>query len=563
MKQTAIVSLTVAVAYPGRNDAEYDLALLLLPAGHTIPISKAIGALNQISVSQIDRHRLAFLRTVHEVICSRLEENASRRSVGNLIQILRRFWAFLEGRSAIPSSFSAPLWSKAFADWVQELWQRVKREQLVERSAGTYAWSIANLIASVFQMPTDEFIGRTLMPRVNVSAASDRYENLDLSAIDRFLADIDDIVDSIPTDMQSVRWPHRIKFRDSTTYVFPSVGAPSVSVERLATQAEVARLVELRTQAEMLRFIGATGCNLQVTVDLLVEDCTFESFGKLYRVHGLKIRRDDFVDIRVPNSYKSKLEAWLEFRRIVFSDGLSVSRLFPLIARSGQESAMAAERGFRVVRRVLSNREGPQFGPMELRFARSQRLLRKEVVGRDIELISHELQNSIATIHRNYLRGNQQMSAVEFGKFVSTIIPTANTQRLRNGGACEHPQTPQRINIVREDAPEPDCTNPAGCFFCSHFRAVAERDFLHAMLSYREFLRIRSAFCSEDQEIFFREIAPTIERLNDFVMAISESGSEMSSLIKELERIVEDGHHHRHWHGWVELASFSGKQCFP
>lgn len=557
-KDQAIEPLIVPVAYPGRTDAQYDLTVLLLANGHEVAVGKSVGAIDSASVRSIDWHRLALLRGIHQIISSRLVEGASARSNGNLIQRLRMFWRFAEAQRAIPNSFSATLWSKTFADWIQSLWQQVKQGAIVERSAGTYAWSIAGVFAEVFEMPTEEFVGRTMMPRVNISASSNRYENLDLVAIDRFLSDLDDIVNSIPVDASSVQWPHRVEFRDSAAYVFPSVGLPTATSRRAATSAEWSRLLALRAQAEMLRFLGATGCNLQVAADLLLTDCTFESFGSSYRVRGLKNRRNDFVDIRVPKSYRAKLESWIEFRRLAFpSDTQNSDRLFPLISRSGQQSAMAAERGFRNVRRVLASQGKKMFGPMELRFARAQRLMRSQAVGNDTELVSRELQNSVATLHRSYLRGNQQMSAVEFGKFVATILPAATTQRLRNGGACERPEQPQRIDFINEDTPEPDCTNLGGCFFCSNFRAVADRDFVHAMLSYRKFLRIRSSLCSDDRENFFRDIAPTIERIDDFVKAMANFETEIGMAVKAIEELVSAGQHHRHWQGWIELATLS------
>lgn len=546
--------LLVPVSFAGRSIGNYDLRVLLVPHGHLHSAAQTSTVGDRILQSEVEKHRLNFIASLHVEITSRARENASLRSLGNTITHLRAFMSFVDVSNRFPRQFSPQEWRSVFAQWVASLWHRVNQGTLKERSAGTYTWSIANLIASVFELPVEEFVGRTLMPRINIGSSSERYQNIDVAAVNKYLEDLEDIISSLPGYTEELRWPLWIKFRDGACYELPAQGPLSTGRRRLLNFHEGKRLLGTRTEAEMLRFIAITGCNLQVASDLEVGELSFESFKQQYQISGFKNRKGDFVLIKIPRTYRPKLESWLEFRKACFP-AESYKRLFPLLDRQYRENSLAADRGFRRVKDILEGAGRPTFAAQKLRFARAQRLLRTRAISGGIDLVAERLQNTVSTLHRSYLRGDLQLTTVEFGKFVRSIAPSAATHRLRNGGACTALNSPERIEQIKAEAPEPNCTNPAGCLFCANFRAVADFDSLHSLLSYRQFLRIRGSFNSTDANDLSRTVIPTIERINDHIEAISALASQNAEMINRSQALVADGTFHAHWRGWIELIS--------
>lgn len=554
--QTPEPPLLIEVAYSGSSDTKYDLRALLWRDGYKLGPRWSQSEIRRCASQLLRLSSLPTLTAIRNGYLAAQASGTSLRTLGNSLVSLRMFWAHCEQQRLFPEKNSHEAWAAPFSQWVTSLWQKVRVGKLAERSAGAAAWGVAGVLGQAFGVSVASMVGRTVMPRINVhSGAPPTHEKIDLAVVDQFIEDLTDIALSITSETLEGSWPLRVVFRSGVALRYRGSGRPSsTSDDYLPDSTAKARAVSIRTQAECLRFIGLTGANLQVTLDLRVEDIAFESISGSYRVRGLKNRRHDQVDVRIPRTYRPAFEQWLQFRESLYPGG-SAERLFPLWSIDGRESSGKGERGFQQLRALLKTADRRCFAPTLLRFAKSQRLLRLEAVDGNLKTVAGELQNELGTLYRSYLRGSQQMATVEFSAFIKTIAPRAAQQRLRDGGSCAEPNHPQLIEIAADKVPTPDCCNPAGCLFCENYRGIASKDYLHSVLSYKEFLRLRAGASALESQVWLASIRPTMERIDDFVQRIAESSERLRKEADEVQCSIAAGTFHPRWVGWIELLS--------
>lgn len=318
-------------------------------------------------------------------------------------------------------------------------------------------------------------------------------------------------------------------------------------------------IIQLRVQAECLRFIEATAINLAPVLELKVGRIAYQSYSGEYELSGFKNRAGHDVVVRIDKTYRPAFDRYLEFRRRVF--GLhDTNLLFPFFGKGGEKSKYVATRGFRGLQRIFSSAGRPFVMPSMLRFAKGQRVIRLAATGGDLAAVSSVLQNTIDVVMRSYLVGSQQMATIEFSKFLKTVSEARAKHQVRAGGDCKKPDEPKAIPGLTEGTPKPDCINPAGCFFCHHYRGVKSRDYLHKILSYRAFLRLRSGLAASTSSMVNEVIVPTIERINDYAEEVANSDRHMQDHYQAVMRTLEGGEFHRTWRGWIELLQIAGDE---
>lgn len=549
-------ALLIDVAYAGTSYTQYDLRALLWHKGHALGPRWSRSAEHRRASGSLREQSYPILEAIQRGFHTAQAEGTSLRTLGNSLVSLRMFWAHCEEHQLFPLKDSQATWSTVLSHWVDALWQKVRCGKLAERSAGAASWGVAGVLGRALEVSPASIVGRTVMPRINASrGAAPRHEKIDLAAIDQFIEDLADIASAITHDSLRGHWPLKIKFRSGAELRYRGSGRESSTSDCYLPDASAkAKAVSIRTQAECLRFIGTTGTNLQVALDLRFEDISFESMSGSYRVRGLKNRRHDQVDVRIPRTYRSTFEQWLSFRADTYPDS-SALRLFPLWSKDGHESTGIGERGFPQLRVLLKSAGRPSVSAANLRFGKSQRLLRLEAIDGNLKTVAGELQNELGTLYRSYMRGAQQMATVELSSFIKTIAPKASQQRLRDGGACVGPNRPQLITIATDRVPEPDCRNPAGCIFCENYRGIASSDYLHSVLSYKEFLRLRAGTTPLESHVWTASIRPVMERIDDFVRKIAETDEQLSQQLEAVRSSIAAGKFHARWLGWIELLA--------
>ncbi|MFZ6638548.1 hypothetical protein ACO0LL_02350 [Undibacterium sp. TC4M20W] len=558
-------SLGIAIKRSGREIYDFDLRKLAFFGGAELPpksndYTKIIKLLGK-PISE----RIPLVMEIYQVFMLSIADGILPGTIGTRLMLLRKYFSYCESNS-LPLEKSVEATKKALAAWIQFQWKRCRNGEITETSAHGNIWGVLSVFKEVLNCSSDELIGRITLPRADKESRT--HEKMDINAVERFLFDLEDIINSL--DLQTVRgkWPMRITFRSGTSILYNGKGhcatestntgylSPyhvNLRRKRNSNTSFAARrhAINLRTSAETLAFIGATGTNIQVAIDLQLVAIKYESFGDQYKIVGFKNRRQESVEIRIPKTYRAKLEDWLAFRNEVFKD-VPVERFFPILNASHQEITTTGERGFRELANVLSRAGRPRVPAVLLRFARAQKLIRSAAIGGDLVKVASELQHGLPTLLKSYLKGSQQMASVELGRYFSSIQPEEAKNKVRAGGSCNNPDAPNSFSNEADVHPTPDCMNPVGCFFCVQYRAIENFDYIHSILSYKEFLKMRLKIQGTIQSID-PMISASLERIDDHVQAAIQSSKKISSeAVAAIEEIKAENYHPK-WRGWIEL----------
>ena len=517
--------------------------------------------LNEEAIRQLPPpapQRFHLIGKVYAYLRDQQESGGSARTLNGHLNALRMYIRFCDEGHAPIIRENHDLHT-SFKIWVNSIWIRVDTEVLNEKSAGAYCWSVAAILAGSQNISTEEFAAGIRMPRINTNE-SKRTENYDLRAIWRFNQDIEDICTSLTYESMMGSWPIPIHFRDGAKFFYNGQGRPASEIRKngelpdssfaqlIARDSDTSlerrrSVIQLKAEAEFLRFVDQTGMNDQPARDLLVGSLSFRSHASTYLVKGFKNRAGHAIEIRIPTTYRKEFEKWLSVRsRTYTKDEL---HLFPI----GRTKGGRVERIFRRLKR-------PSFRPQAIRWGQAQKRLHS-TQGANPRDVSQFLQNSLPVLFRSYVKGSKQIASEELSKFLNSIHGKRQFSQVRAGGGCSSPSNPKVIEIAAEQLPVPDCINPAGCLFCKHYKAVESFDYLHRLISYRKFVRLRMSCAGFPSENRYAQDFPLIERINDFLDLISGRSIKLSEDLKRAQALVEAGNLHPTWQGWVDLLLVS------
>lgn len=515
--------------------------------------------------------RLALVIAIHEAFLSRKECGASSHTLGAHIISLREFWKFCDGRGLRFRGLNLVCVRRAVREFATYHVQRFRSGKVQERTAGGIVWGAVGLLAEALSVEVGELVGRTTMPRINSGKQAAAHEKLDLKAVDQFVESLDCAIRSLSEDRLYGAYPVLIHLGGQTVVPYFGHGPRPTNGEysyknwtksRIANHKSLDQsfkrrlpLIQIRVQAECLRFIESTAMNLAQVLELRLGNERLRSYSGEYEVSGFKNRAGHEVVFRIGKKYRPAFERYLKFRRNAFP--AAASALFPFFGKGREESKFVATRGFQSLKRVFKAAGETMLKPAILRYAKSQRVIRLISVGGDVAKVSSMLQNTISVVLRSYLVGSQQMAVPEFSKFLRAISERSTRNSLRTGGDCRAPGAPSAIPKLADSVPQPDCINPAGCFFCRHFRGVRSKEYLHKSLSYRAFLRLRAGLPASSTDLVNNVIAPTIARINDFAAEVGGGSDRLKRDLEDVERMMVEGVHHRAWQGWIDLLQLA------
>lgn len=561
--------LNIPVKPNGNTVYEYDLRKLLLFGGASLsPRLIDFAAACKLKGSIVEK-RISLVVGIYNSFELSLQEGARYRTLYTRLTVLRMYFNFcelndLELEKTVESA------QRAISVWINYHRQRERNGTVSETSSHTYIWAILAIYLDVLDCTIEELIGRMTLPRANKDVS--KNEKTDLNSVDRFLDDLDDITGSLSLRAVQGNWPMEIKFRSGETVLYNGQGRPTNKIrtsESMSPRDKARRdernrdvsfpsrrnVINLRTSTEILNFIGATGANLQVVLDLSFSDLRFESFGNQCKVYGFKNRRQENIEIRIPKTFRSTLQNWLKFRAAIFY-GIEITRLFPIIDANLKETKNSSERGFRPLTTVLAAAGKPCISTKTLRFSRAQRLIRSVAIGGDVKKVASELQHGIPTLLKSYFTGSQQAATVEFARYFARHRDGIPYNSVRVGGSCYKPNAPVTNENHPELYPRPDCINPAGCFFCKQYRAIDNFDYIHTILSYREFLKMRLQLSGSTGSLD-PLILCSIQKINDHIDQVKSNADKLSIETKAAEEEIRKGNFHAKWRGWIEILTFS------
>lgn len=561
-------ALAIQIRPAGREAYVYDLRILLFLGGAALAPQQNDMQEVRKTLGEPIFERIPLLIDIHNLLCFQIQMGAGQRSIFARIMNLRHFFKFCESMDlALEHSIeSARL---ALTKWIEHLWTKIRRHEIKEQTGQSYIWQILAIYREIFNSHIEELVGRTTLP---VGCYENRRnEKVDINAVDKFLIDLEDIIDSLSLEAIRGNWPIKISFRSGETINYNGQGRkPNNAIYPLSKKSpnyyrckkrnedisyKMRKLpISLRTEAELLAFIGTTGLNLQVALDLKITDINYQSFGDQYQVSGFKNRKHDKVEVRIPKSYRSKLETWLTFRSQAFSE-FEIEKLFPFLSHKNKESTIGGERGFPFVESILNQAGKSRFTPSTLRYVRAQKLIRTSAIGGDLRKVASELQHSAPTLLRNYVKGSQQMATVELSQYFNIIPAGKNENRVRSGGDCGKPNSPKKIDTNLGLVATPDCINPSGCLFCSHYRAIEGFDYALSILSYKEFLKLRLNLTKSNFGLD-PIIVSAIEKIDEIVTYLKGLSRRMNTDIQDAAEKIKEGNFHPTWHGWIEMLMF-------
>lgn len=461
-------------------------------------------------------------------------------------------------------------WFKA---WVEYLYQRVRLRELKERVVYHQGKTVARLFSRAMDVPYVSMSKGTRLkkPRKSNQALGTEADKQNLAGTQSFGIDLLDIVESLSFDDCLGPLPVHVKLRSTgkshelwcglqpTSRVLAETdaenrpfGSPKVIRARRNRRSTEPKLEErlmvinLRICAEFLIFVAQTGMNKAQAMALTLGDYRYESFMDGYAVRKYKGRKKGDVEFEIYSEYRPYFERYLDFRLRAIPGGYS-ELLFPVFSRKG--APPGAVFNIENVRRFLAKLGRPFIAPQMLRGTRINWLAR---AAGDNAVVAEMAQHDVATLERIYLKPNHQVAAIEWTKYFQGVEDSLQAAPAPGGCAS---QTPARAAGVSERAPEPDCRNPAGCFFCDLYRGIESLDYAWSMASFRMLKRLELAkYKRVDADLKTNAPLMVVERINDILTDFGSRSGVHADWVREAEtRCLEEDYHPR-WAGFILLS---------
>lgn len=548
--------LSLKFTAPGLN-VEFDLTPLLYRGGaaentRTINqriISKALGE------PQIKRFGL--LKSIADALEARLISGMSFHTVRSNLIAIRKFYAWADNENL---TLELANLTRAFVAWTDDLISRQRVQNSIKRSS---VFDLASKASAVLNEIVGSELGLLHLTRVRKLAPSNKplgtsqeKQNLaDLTAQGHALLDIvsgltvEKIQGTLPVIIPMrngdslEEWSGLIAERDLKPHT--KISSLKNRTERLQNISWDARypLINLRLEAELLIFITQTGMNFTQAHKLKASKFSYQSDTGGYLVRRVfKKRSNKEVEFHIHSEYRLHFEALLKWRAELFpgeEDGL----LFPIRSPKKRPAHIPPQMG--AIKKRFSRLGINYIPPQALRKARINWLIRKEV---SESMVASMHQHTESTLLKNYLRPNHQIALVEISRFFSTIDPLLVSPAP---GACLIEQ-PVRKSDVSKTTPEPDCVNPAGCFFCDNHRDLESFDHLWSLATYKhcKILELSKAKLAAPED---HPALLTIEVITSKFESFKLRSAQTRGWTQEAELRVEEGEYHPAWDMYIRM----------
>lgn len=513
--------------------------------------------------------RLELLTLIFELLVAETALGTRDQTVRNLFNNLRYFYAFVDLSSGDVDLSNVREW---FKTWVESLYQRVSQRKLKAGVAYYQGRTVARLLSRAMEVPFVSIAKGTRLkkPKSSKQALGTVADKQNLAVTQSFGGDLLDIVESLSFDNCMGPLPLLIRLRstgkthemwcgmrpshrvlaeaDAANRPFGSSKAIRADRKRRSLeprQEERYPAINLRICAEFLIFVAQTGMNKAQVMALTLGDYRYESALNGYAVRKYKDRKKGEVEFDIFSEYRPYFDRYLGFRREAIPEGYS-QLLFPVCARKGYP--LGAVFNIENMRRFLARLGRPFIAPQMLRGTRINWLARSAA---NNPLVAQMSQHDLATLERIYLKPNHQMAAIEWTTYFKRV--EASLQGTPALGACES-TVPAKGEGVSEQAPQPNCRNPAGCLFCSQYRGIYSLDYVWAMLSFRVLKRLEMAKYKRVGTSKANTPLMVIERINDILTSFVSRGEEPADWIKEAEARCQEENYHPRWAGFISLS---------
>jgi hypothetical protein len=542
----------------GELETPWNLNVLLYKGGATahadlvqqLIVSGALGG------PQLDR--LELVQKLYTEINLAFNSGGARASALGHVIVLRHFFGFVD-RTRLPLTLESV--TDAYCAWADSLFLRTRlkqsrrakklhpdRKALSMTSAFAYGCSVGTLLNRVLERHSNILELTPLKcPKRRKTAIGVQAEKQNLSDTFAFGHLLEDICDGLTVrTIREASLPIQITLRSGKTITRYRQGGGQ-AVSKHAPAPVRLTLANLRTEAELLMFIGQTGMNLEQAANLELRNFFYISHLDGYQVKEHKARRGGVVLFEIFTDYKPHFERFLAWRRELFPHS---NLLFPLIRYDGgRPDAHPAPHRIRAVCRALSI---PFVSPRALRNTRVNWLLR--MTG-DPDLTAEMAQHTKQTLLAVYERPSLQRAMVEVTRFWSEFDPHLAGTLAVAPGTCAG--SARQISDTPKEAPKPDCMRTSGCLWCESHRDVDSFDYVWALVTFKylktiELSRVRVPKVHE-------EAPPSklvIARLHEKVMWFDQSNETRHGWVIEAQTRVAEGDFHPEFRD--EIAELEG-----
>lgn len=529
----------------GAKESPWNLNVLLYRGGAATRTNLVQQQLVRGALGKPLIERLALVRAFHSAIQASLESGRSRETAATTFRALRAFFAFADDAS-LPLSLEHVL--NTYLAWCDMLHLRTtltksssnsgktpRFKPLKKISAFGYGAVVGETIDSILERETFAIrLTRLQAPKQRKTPFGVQAEKQNLEETFAFGHTLQDICDGLPLAV-ILNGPQSIKIKLRTGQEIVRGNTSSAQYGESAIAAGKQSAVNLRIEAELLMFIGQTGMNLAQVAALELRNFFYVSHLDGYQVKDHKRRRHGVVLFEIYKDYKPHFERYLEWRRELFPKS---NKLFPFLRlkESRDDIQVKAER----LRSICKELAIAFVSPKMLRNTRVNWLLRQSA---DPDLTAEMAQHTKQTLLSVYERPSLQRAMIETTKFWEKVDPALKiTEAVAPGGCTGEPVT---ASDIPRNAPQPDCSKPAGCLWCENHRDIDSQDYVWAIASFKYLKIIESSKMRIPAEEF--NISPAklaIDRLNAKLIWYSQSNGLRREWVAEAEaRIDEESYH--------------------
>lgn len=324
-------------------------------------------------------------------------------------------------------------------------------------------------------------------------------------------------------------------------------------------------------------YLGFTAANIQPTLDLELSDLDISKMGLMGFASKFKYRAGRKVEFTSPKLLKKELYKYLKLREWVDNQVLvnhAESYLFVSISENYSIRRLQRASGSSIFKSSPLMREIRQIPSRDLRRLTGEYFIRKSKG--NISLVAKKLNNTAATVAKNYTSIDVESQAFEIKKYHNELVhkirmfnrdttnPIAINVEENNkseripSGACTNisDSLPFRADGFNNKAPEPSCGTFESCLFCKYFTIHKDFEDIHKLLSLREAL-LKTSNIRNDPEHHINVVQPMLFRIEEIIFLACEQHESLKPILEKSEECIEMGIYSEHWQKLIHHLNVS------
>jgi len=502
--------------------------------------------LSKVDKLPIITERIEVIQIIKEHMVGILNSGASYRTVATLLNQLKVFIKFIDEYSknlATPEEIEKALYDYAEYEYIRYTHKKIK---IITAYTGTYF--TYTLFCGAFEDVKFNInhtrLKKTTKSQRAISREADKVMLSSASMLARFCFDITNNFN--PESLNQGVLPIKIKVRNELlkkSVNLTPYQKNSITTNKSFFYTEAAHAFNNRVAAELVIFLAMTIQNISPTYNLRIEKFNFKPIGEKYEVREYKGRRGGEVIFRIPKSYKSHFEQYLDF---IHKYAPESKWLFPFL----KKGIGYTKRNDKVITnfKMLCIRHQIPWTPLN-RF----RKIGENVLMRfcsDEQTAADYANHGVATFRQSYEFPSLQRAMIEVGRFWDKNDPLTHGAPKISLFNTPCRGIPKEIDRLTNKLPKPDCITPTGCIGCMHYRDEESLDYVWNLHSFK-YLKIIESSSHRTKEEKPSNIA--IDWANIKINWFKNSKkSEHKEWTKEVKIRIEEGYYHSIWSRKIE-----------